>query len=102
MIVKTRGLEKRYGGNPALADVQEVCDTVGIPREGRLLVQGALHDLLVGRAVPAYLVRLRPPAGRVAAALRAKDTAVLLTPAAESYASCPRPRRAGTPASESW
>ena len=42
-----------------LADVQRVCDTVGVLREGRLVYQGPL-DLLIGRRVkPVYLVRLR-------------------------------------------
>ncbi len=53
-----------------LADVQEVCDTVGILRSGRLLFQGPLEELLVGRAVPRYVVRLRSGAAPVAAALR--------------------------------
>ncbi len=44
-----------------LADVQEVCDTVGILRAGRLLYQGTLDALLVGQAVPAYRVHLREP-----------------------------------------
>ncbi|MFP4233361.1 MAG: ABC transporter ATP-binding protein [Nitriliruptoraceae bacterium] len=42
-----------------LADVQQVSDTVGILREGALLWQGPLEDLLVGRAAPAVEVRLR-------------------------------------------
>jgi ABC-type methionine transport system ATPase subunit len=33
-----------------LADVQQVCDTVGVLRAGRLLYQGSLDELLVGRA----------------------------------------------------
>jgi ABC-2 type transport system ATP-binding protein len=53
-----------------LADVQEVCDTVAILRQGSLLFQGPLEDLLVGKAVPRYLVRLRSDATQVAAALR--------------------------------
>ena len=55
-----------------LADVQEVCDTVGILRAGRLLYQGPLDALLVGRAVPAYQVRLREPVDPVAERLRAE------------------------------
>jgi ABC-2 type transport system ATP-binding protein len=35
-----------------LADVQQVSDTVGILRAGRLLWQGRLEDLLVGHAAP--------------------------------------------------
>lgn len=52
-----------------LADVQEVCDTVGVLRAGRLIYQGPLDDLLVGRAAPAWLVRCRPPVGPAEAAL---------------------------------
>ena len=55
-----------------LADVQEVCDIVGILRAGRLLFQGPLETLLVGRAVPAYRVHLRPPIDPVARCLRAE------------------------------
>jgi ABC-2 type transport system ATP-binding protein len=52
-----------------LADVQEVCDTVGILRAGKLLYQGTLDDLLVGRAVPSYRVHLRSPTEPVIEAL---------------------------------
>jgi ABC-2 type transport system ATP-binding protein len=53
-----------------LSDVQQVSDTVGVLRQGKLLYQGSLDDLLVGHAVPAYRVRLRHPAAPVAARLR--------------------------------
>jgi ABC-2 type transport system ATP-binding protein len=56
-----------------LADVQEVCDTVGILRAGRLMFQGPLETLLVGRAVPAYRVHLRPPVEPVAECLLAQE-----------------------------
>ncbi|NYI42124.1 ABC transporter ATP-binding protein [Demequina lutea] len=52
-----------------LGDVQEVCDTVGILHHGRLLFQGPLSDLLVGRAVPRYELRVRDGADAVAGAL---------------------------------
>jgi ABC-2 type transport system ATP-binding protein len=52
-----------------LADVQRVCDTVGVLGGGRLLYQGPLERLLAGSVRPAYLVRLRPPAEPVLAAL---------------------------------
>ena len=54
-----------------LDDVQEVCDTVGVLHNGRLLFEGELNDLLVGHAAPAYTVRVRPPVGPVVDALRA-------------------------------
>jgi ABC-2 type transport system ATP-binding protein len=53
-----------------LGDVQRVCDTVGVLREGRMLYQGPLEDLLTGRAQFAYLLRARPPLEPVAEALR--------------------------------
>jgi ABC-2 type transport system ATP-binding protein len=53
-----------------LGDVQRVCDTVGVLREGRLLYQGPLASLLTERVQPAYVVRGRPPLEPVAAALR--------------------------------
>ena len=56
-----------------LGDVQEVCDTVGILRSGRLLFQGPLETLLVGRAVPTYRLRARPPLGPVIESLRAEE-----------------------------
>lgn len=55
-----------------LADVQRVCDTVGVLREGRLLYQGPLDALLTGRVAPAYLVRVREPVEPVVVALRAE------------------------------
>jgi ABC-2 type transport system ATP-binding protein len=54
-----------------LADVQRVCDTVGVLREGHLLYQGPLDRLLGEHVMPAYLVRLRPPLEPVIVALRA-------------------------------
>ncbi|HXH20555.1 MAG TPA: ABC transporter ATP-binding protein [Dehalococcoidia bacterium] len=56
-----------------LSDVQQVSDTVGVLREGRLLYQGPLEDLLVGSAVPGYVVRVRGDATAVAARLRREE-----------------------------
>lgn len=58
-----------------LADVQRVCDTVGVLREGRLLYQGPLEELLTERTHPAYRVRVRAPSEPVAAALRCEPWA---------------------------
>jgi ABC-2 type transport system ATP-binding protein len=55
-----------------LSDVQRVCDTVGVLREGRLLHQGSLDELLTERVMPAYLVRVRPPLEPVVKALMAE------------------------------
>jgi ABC-2 type transport system ATP-binding protein len=64
-----------------LADVQRVCDTVGVLREGRLRYQGPLEALLTGRVQPAYLVRVRPPLEPAAAVLRAQPWAEAVTEA---------------------
>ncbi len=64
-----------------LADVQRVCDTVGVLREGRLLYQGPLESLLTERVQPAYLVRVRPPLEPVAEALRAEPWAAAVSDA---------------------
>ncbi|MFA9446840.1 ABC transporter ATP-binding protein [Egicoccus sp. AB-alg6-2] len=53
-----------------LADVQQVSDTVGILRDGVLLFQGPLTELLVGRASPAVRVHVRDRAAALTASLR--------------------------------
>ncbi|HSK24572.1 MAG TPA: ATP-binding cassette domain-containing protein [Egicoccus sp.] len=55
-----------------LGDVQQVCDTVGVIDRGRLRYQGSVTDLLA-RTASAYLVQVRPPAGGLVAALRARS-----------------------------
>jgi ABC-2 type transport system ATP-binding protein len=64
-----------------LGDVERVCDTVGVLREGRLLYQGSMDGLLTGHVAPAYRIRVRDGAdpaggtdgaGRVVDALRAE------------------------------
>ena len=55
-----------------LADVQRVCDTVGVLREGRLLYQGPLDALLSERVQHAYVVRVREPLAPLAEALGAE------------------------------
>jgi ABC-2 type transport system ATP-binding protein len=55
-----------------LADVQRVCDTVGVLRDGRLLYQGPIESLLTERVQPGFVVRVRPPVEPVASALRAE------------------------------
>ena len=72
LIGRLRGHATVVLSSHILTDVHEVCDTVGVLRAGRLLYQGPMADLLVGRAVPAYLVRVREPAEPVVAHLRAQ------------------------------
>jgi ABC-2 type transport system ATP-binding protein len=70
LIARLRGEATVVFSSHILADVQEVCDTVGILRRGRLIFEGPLEDLLVGKAVPRYVVRLRPPLDPVVSRLR--------------------------------
>jgi ABC-2 type transport system ATP-binding protein len=69
LITTLRGHATVLFSSHILGDVQEVCDTVGILHHGRLLFQGPLSDLLVGRAVPRYELRVRDGADAVAEAL---------------------------------
>ena len=71
LIARLRGEATVVFSSHILADVQEVCDTVGILRRGRLIFEGRLEQLLVGKAVPHYLVRLRAPLEPVIAHLQA-------------------------------
>jgi ABC-2 type transport system ATP-binding protein len=73
LISQLRGRATVVLSSHILADVQEVCDTVAILRAGRLMFQGPLDSLLVGRAVPAYRLRVRPPVEPVAECLRRHD-----------------------------
>lgn len=73
LVSRLRGTATVLFSSHILADVQEVCDTVGIMDHGKLLFQGPITDLLVGSAVPSYVVRCRPPVEPVVEALRAHD-----------------------------
>jgi ABC-2 type transport system ATP-binding protein len=70
LIARLRGDATVVFSSHILADVQEVCDTVGILREGSLVFEGPLRQLLVGRARPRYVVRLRAPVESVISDLR--------------------------------
>jgi ABC-2 type transport system ATP-binding protein len=73
LITELRGRTTVLMSSHILTDVQEVSDTVGILRAGRLLFQGALESLLVGRAVPAYRVHLRTPTAAAVERLAGED-----------------------------
>ena len=53
-----------------LADVERICDRIGVLVKGRLVYQGRLSELLA-MAAPAIRVVVRPPADRLLAALGA-------------------------------
>ena len=56
-----------------LADVQRVCDTVGVLIDGRLRYQGPIERLLAEHVQPAWNVRVRGDAAAVAAALEPEE-----------------------------
>ena len=62
-----------------LADVQQVCDTVGVLQDGRLVFQGPIDQLLV-RTSSVYRLRVAPGDQRVAPALRAAPWVTEVTP----------------------
>lgn len=76
LIARLRGSATVLFSSHILADVQEVCDTVGVVDHGRLLFQGPIDQLLVGSAVPRYIIRCRPPIGGLAEALASEDWVV--------------------------
>jgi ABC-2 type transport system ATP-binding protein len=73
LVARLRGSATVMFSSHILADVQQVCDTVGILDKGRLRFQGPIEDLLVGSAVPRYVVQLRPPIGSVVEELASQD-----------------------------
>ncbi|MCZ7533785.1 MAG: ABC transporter ATP-binding protein [Acidimicrobiia bacterium] len=73
LVARLRGSATVLFSSHILADVQEVCDTVGILDQGRLVFQGSLEDLLVGSAVPRYVVRFRSPLDSVVATMQHLD-----------------------------
>jgi ABC-2 type transport system ATP-binding protein len=73
VVTRSRGRATVMFSSHILSDVQEVCDTVGILRDGHLLFQGPLDELLVGRAGVIYRVRLRGSDEAVLRTLTAAD-----------------------------
>lgn len=61
LVTRLRGEATVVFSSHILADVQEVCDRVGVLRRGRLVYQGSVWELLEERTIPRYLVRLRSP-----------------------------------------
>ncbi|HEX5201043.1 ABC transporter ATP-binding protein [Paractinoplanes rhizophilus] len=80
LIARLRGRATVVFSSHILADVQEVCDRIGILRDGRLLFQGGLEQLLVGRATPAYRLRLKSGTDAAAALLRRQQWVTSVRP----------------------
>lgn len=70
LVGRLRGNATVLFSSHILADVQQVCDSVGILDHGRLLFQGPIDDLLKGAAVPRYVAKIRQPLEPVVESLR--------------------------------
>jgi ABC-2 type transport system ATP-binding protein len=70
LIAGQRGQRTVIFSSHILADVQEICDAIGVLRDGRLIYEGPLHQLLIGKGTTGYRLRLRADGAAVAAALR--------------------------------
>ena len=74
LIERLRGQATVFMSTHILADVERVCDTVGIIARGRLVIEAAQSDLLTRYAVPAFEVEFdagsEEQVGRWTAALR--------------------------------
>ena len=73
LVARLRGEATVVFSSHILGDVQEVCDTVGVLRSGRLVYQGSVQTLLDERVTPRYLLRLRPPVEAAVTALERAD-----------------------------
>jgi ABC-2 type transport system ATP-binding protein len=77
LIASLRGEATVMFSTHVLADVERICDRVGILDHGRLVVEGALGDLLDRFALPVYRVEAEPGQAAavedLAARLRATD-----------------------------
>ena len=75
LIASLRGGVTVLFSTHVLADVERICDRVGILDKGRLVVEGSLADLLDRFALPVYRVEAEPgqsvALGALAARLRA-------------------------------
>lgn len=59
-----------------LADIQRVADTVGVLREGRLVYQGPVRDLIDRHTRPSWRIELRSKVDELTERLRSKDWVV--------------------------
>ena len=70
LVAALRGDATVVFSSHILSDVQEVCDRVAILDQGKVLFQGQLDELLVGKATPRITVHLASPSESASALLR--------------------------------
>lgn len=76
LVVQLRGRSTVVFSSHILGDVQQVCDRLGVLRDGRLVFQGPTEDLLRTHARPGWRIRVREGAPAVAAAVAAQPWVV--------------------------
>jgi ABC-2 type transport system ATP-binding protein len=64
ILAELRGSVTVIVSSHDLADVERICDRIGVLARGRLAYQGGMAELLA-KAAPAVRVVVRPPAGRL-------------------------------------
>jgi ABC-2 type transport system ATP-binding protein len=80
-VAAMRGARTVIFSSHILSDVQRIADQVGILRDGRLLYQGGVQDLIDTYLSPSWLVRIAGDTGPVVAAAAAQPWAVKAEPA---------------------
>jgi ABC-2 type transport system ATP-binding protein len=80
-VAAMRGARTVIFSSHILSDVQRIADQVGILRDGRLLYQGGMQDLIDTYLSPSWLVRIAGDAEPVVAAATAQPWAVNVEPA---------------------
>jgi ABC-2 type transport system ATP-binding protein len=81
VVASMRGRRTVLFSSHILSDVQRIADQVGILRDGRLLYQGPMQDLIDHYLQPRWLVRVGGELAPVAAALTAAPWATNVEPA---------------------
>ena len=76
LIAAMRGSRTVIFSSHILADVQRIADQVGILRDGRLVYQGGMQQLIDTYLTPSWLLRLAGDLAPVAAAISAQPWAV--------------------------
>lgn len=80
-VAAMRGARTVIFSSHILSDVQRIADQVGILRDGRLLYQGGMQELIDTYLTPSWLVRIAGDPGPVAAAAAAQPWVVKVEPA---------------------
>ncbi|MEA3503192.1 MAG: ABC transporter ATP-binding protein, partial [Actinomycetota bacterium] len=74
MVNDLRGDSTMVFSSHILDDVEEVCDEIGILKEGRIVYDGTLEELVRGSSrLPSYQIKVRGDADRIVDALKVCD-----------------------------